>query len=589
MTNELDNSFRSITPAERERELSRLKVRIAQLEQALEDAKTELARSETAHDAEIREIETALTSSARDNSELKKQLAESRAHLGKLERQMTSSRWLTRALIRKVRELPGDVLRRREASRAKARRLQERRGELLRLRVFDAKWYASEYPTAAAKGDPVLHFITRGRAEGHSPNPAFDERLYRDANPNLAPFLKYGFFSSGSDHFLKQGMAEIVSGYPWRRFPFRAGGRLFDFDEAAYLAGNSDVRELVQNGTCDSGLQHFLLSGFAEIKSGARKAYSDSRLVCIREVLDCNGAGRRARHACIFAHYDRQNVVDDCVVEYLKAILALDAEITFVSACDDRAQLNKIAGIASRIIIKNDAGRDFGSWYAALKAAGTAYFDKFEYLLFANDSVYCPIMPLDKMFNVMRDRQLNMWGITESIQLGQYHLQSYFLAFDRAARARVVERFLPLYEGRPYLTKFGQIIEYELGLTKLALDERLRVGAYCSNAEIENAVESDPKLRAWRKLVRKGFQEINPSHHLWNLLITRFDCPTLKADLLRDNPYNAAGVPDWPRIVADRGIGAESIRRHLERTSSSMLYARPAPTAAGDRSAGPNR
>lgn len=63
--------------------------------------------------------------------------------------------------------------------------------------LFDAEWYLSQHPdVAAAKVDPLTHYMKRGWREGRRPGPAFDGQrylaLYPDiASANINPLLHY--------------------------------------------------------------------------------------------------------------------------------------------------------------------------------------------------------------------------------------------------------------------------------------------------------------------------------------------------------------------------------------------------------------
>jgi len=42
---------------------------------------------------------------------------------------------------------------------------------------------------------------------------------------------------------------------------------------------------------------------------------------------------------------------------------------------------------------------------------------------------------------------------------------------------------------------------------------------------------------------------LNPTHHLWHVLATRFGYPFLKTELILHNPGRFQGVADWPDVV----------------------------------------
>jgi hypothetical protein len=53
--------------------------------------------------------------------------------------------------------------------------------------VLDADWYRSRYPdVAAARVDPLEHFVAIGWREGRDPGPAFSVSHYLETNPDVA-------------------------------------------------------------------------------------------------------------------------------------------------------------------------------------------------------------------------------------------------------------------------------------------------------------------------------------------------------------------------------------------------------------------
>jgi hypothetical protein len=90
------------------------------------------------------------------------------------------------------------------------------------------------------------------------PAPAWDERLYLAANPDVAAAIARKEFSSGQDHYEKAGRRER-----------REGGFMPpNWQEKLYLAVNPDVAAAVRQGTFVSGYHHYLAAGRAERREG---------------------------------------------------------------------------------------------------------------------------------------------------------------------------------------------------------------------------------------------------------------------------------------------------------------------------------
>ncbi|HEY4362194.1 MAG TPA: hypothetical protein VGN17_14560 [Bryobacteraceae bacterium] len=79
----------------------------------------------------------------------------------------------------------------------------------LRKKLFDAAFYLTRYPdVAAARMNPVLHYLQHGASEGRKPNPWFDPDYYLAQSPQarrrggepFTDFLEYGRREGASPH-----------------------------------------------------------------------------------------------------------------------------------------------------------------------------------------------------------------------------------------------------------------------------------------------------------------------------------------------------------------------------------------------------
>lgn len=445
---------------------------------------------------------------------------------------------------------------------------------------FDNDWYAKQYLAELPTVAPLIHFIKTGEAQGLRPHPLFDEKLYFDLNPDVARLIRDGGGPSGFHHFINYGVDEIEAGH-FRHFGFEWGTHFLDYDSVVYRADNPDVDLAILRGHVRNGLEHLFAYGWREAMDGLRVIYG--RRHAVRLIRSITGRAPKAggKHLCLFAHYDRDDLIDPYVVIYLKALRRMGVDIVFITATNDDKQLAKVKPHVARILIKNEAGRDFGSWWLALKTLGLDCGESYDRVIFANDSIYFPVRPVEPLFADMEVKGYNLYGLSDSRDLETYHLQSFFLAFDNKARAAVFPEFLEQFERNYVLTKWGQIREYELGLTHIAQEAGLSVGAFFSGDDVREDVIRDPRLSRWGT-VRGGLSHINPTHDLWDLMIGRYGWPGLKLELLRDNPRGATGFEALPKLIADGDVLIEVIEAHQERLKKPVVLCVPAAASAGD-------
>jgi lipopolysaccharide biosynthesis protein len=112
----------------------------------------------------------------------------------------------------------------------------------------------------------------------------------------------------------------------------------------------------------------------------------------------------------IFAHFDKDNVIDDYVIFYLKELKKISEKIIFVSACDlATVEKNKLDGICEVVIAQNHKEYDFGSYKRGFHYFIENSFDCDE-IIFANDSCYGPLYPLKEVFDKMDKETLRLLG-----------------------------------------------------------------------------------------------------------------------------------------------------------------------------------
>ncbi len=251
---------------------------------------------------------------------------------------------------------------------------------------------------------------------------------------------------------------------------------------------------------------------------------------------------------CIFSHYDKDGIIDNYVINYIKSIFEQKFDIVFVSTSENLSidEIAKIKEYCRNVIVKENVGYDFGSW-----ATGIMHIDKelniYKSLLLCNDSVYAPLFPLNEMFNKMKDRY-DFWGMTDSYEV-HHHLQSYFMVFDR--KVFLTDLFKNIWQSyKVYKIKRNIILHYEIGLSQKLIKNGFLMGIYCRYTELNLL-----KIR-------------NSSHYNWKKLIDQFRCPMIKVELLRDNPKNI-DIDNWKEIICSKTIySVELIKNHLKRVRS---------------------
>ena len=118
------------------------------------------------------------------------------------------------------------------------------------------------------------------------------------------------------------------------------------------------------------------------------------------------------RRTAIFAHYDKDNKIEDYVIYYLRGLSQVADKIVFVSDCDLEAEeLKKISELTINNIVGRHGEYDFGSYKRGFMYCSTQrLLLDCEELIFANDSCYAPLYPVEEMFSEMRDENIDFWS-----------------------------------------------------------------------------------------------------------------------------------------------------------------------------------
>lgn len=240
------------------------------------------------------------------------------------------------------------------------------------------------------------------------------------------------------------------------------------------------------------------------------------------------------RHA-IFAHYDRQNEVKRYVLFYLHELSKVTDGTTFVTTSElGPREVEKLGSTCESVLMKQNAGFDFGMWQHALERIDASRYDE---LLLTNSSVFGPLWPLSSELDGMAHVDCDFWGLTENFELA-WHVQSYFLVFRR--RVLESECFQAFWRSvLPYRDKFQVIRSYEVGLTRFLRDHGF----------VARVAYPESRIVPRRRLTSGKPKPLNPTC-LYPARLLDERMPFVKVELLRDNPGNVPLEPVRERMRA---------------------------------------
>lgn len=156
---------------------------------------------------------------------------------------------------------------------------------------------------------------------------------------------------------------------------------------------------------------------------GIRKNYYFNTNISLSEVpID-------KRRCTIFASYSYDGTIPDYTVYFLKELKKISQFIVFVADNDlkNESELHKIDTLVNVAFFGRHRGYDFNSQKKGYNYILEKDFAKdFHDFLFVNDSCYGPMYDLSSVYEKMKPKNVDFWGLCDSTD-DVYHLQSFFI------------------------------------------------------------------------------------------------------------------------------------------------------------------
>lgn len=139
------------------------------------------------------------------------------------------------------------------------------------------------------------------------------------------------------------------------------------------------------------------------------------------------------KRLAIFAVYDKDNIIDDYVLFYLKELSKLSDIIYIADYEMPETELNKIKYYTIKAISERHGEYDFGSYKRGyIYAKENNILENYDYLILCNDSVYGPFFSLEELFNKMKDYKFGGLYKSKDIKIANhYYIGSFFIVIKK--------------------------------------------------------------------------------------------------------------------------------------------------------------
>jgi CDP-glycerol glycerophosphotransferase (TagB/SpsB family) len=482
--------------------------------------------------------------------------------------------------------------------------LDEGRLRHLRRRFLEASgWFDSEWYSARAglsrDADALEHYLTHGIVAGVGPNPVVDSLTHPDgplleghdpgslvpATPLEVEFLREsGYFDRDYYLAMNPGVAQSrlsplshFCGWGWKELRRPSP----DFDPWWYWATYLDPGSYAINP-----LLHYALigqaAGFQPVPSSTH-----ARPGATYE------PGAPVRRICLFAGYDRDGVVDETVVAYVRE-LSRFADVYYLADCHvDASELSKLEGVTCGAWGIRHGAYDFGSFSKlATELVGWEVIDSYDELMLVNDSCYL-LRPLDEVFSAMDAKACDWWGMQATKGLARTR-EAASNQFTEKIPLDVVKRdLLPEFE-KDDLYDFHVGSYFTVYRSPVVRDPGFRRQLEAVHDQVNKLlIIQKYEIGLTHYLVGHGFEfdtfveHLHPFHPLFtetHFTLIAEGFPLLKKYFLYQNHYDTPDLVAWKERVLELVPGAPvaMLERNLVRTSPADRLARSFAVVTGE-------
>ncbi|MBS6706853.1 MAG: rhamnan synthesis protein F, partial [Lachnospiraceae bacterium] len=146
------------------------------------------------------------------------------------------------------------------------------------------------------------------------------------------------------------------------------------------------------------------------------------------------------RRCAIFLFFDAEGVVDDYVIKILEGLRPrVEHILTICNGYVNAEGRKKLKGASDDFYCRANLGLDVGGYREGLFYMGFKKLAEYDELIMLNYTFFGPVYPFEEMFDAMKGRDVDFWGITKHhmvdpdpfgmIPYGYLpeHIQSFFL------------------------------------------------------------------------------------------------------------------------------------------------------------------
>jgi hypothetical protein len=390
--------------------------------------------------------------------------------------------------------------------------------------LFDTEWYEKEFLDGnILKVDALLHYLQNSKSLNIAPNQNFSSKCYYEQYNDV--------FNSKFDalfHYIMYGKEEhrITRTYNYQIIKqskyFNANKYiennnlnaktdavehyLNNFSSVEFVSSNFDSKTYLESYTDvrDANippLLHYLRYGCKEGRSsGVFRANCEEYIYESDKTLNINH-----KRALVLAGFLQDGIIEDYKLYLIEQLSQIVDSIYFI--CDSpinihESNFDKIIKYIRFAQFKRHGKYDFGSYKIGFrKIKEDKYYNQYEQILFANDSILGPVGNLNKFIDYVNKSPADAIGLvanhygykdnnSASWSAFSYHIQSYFLLLkSNVFRSLNFSNFINSVKKEQ--NKIDIVINYEMGLTKFLLENKFKTDTFYKSEYKINPTSND--------------------------------------------------------------------------------------------------
>lgn len=213
----------------------------------------------------------------------------------------------------------------------------------------------------------------------------------------------------------------------------------------------------------------------------------------------------------VFVFFDKQGIVDEYAEFILKElgecvnrlIIVVNGEIT-------KEGSDILRKYSSELIIRDNCGLDAGAYADVfVEYLGADQIRCLDELVLCNDTFYGPFIKLKTIFNEMRGRNLDFWGIDIIERDFLSYIITYFCVFEKKAlENNELYEYFSKYIYRKINNRSDAFALFEVGLYNNFVKKNFKVGSYTNSKGHVCAIRPDICIKDYGlPLLKKKFFE----------------------------------------------------------------------------------